>query len=231
MRNDDRQHDQLRNIKIEKGYLRHNTASVLIQCGHTHVLVAATVEEKVPPFKRNSNEGWLTAEYSMLPTCSHERIRRERNKVSGRTYEIQRLIGRSLRTIVDLAALGERTITIDADVLQADGGTRTASITAAYIALEIICKQLLKEQKISKNPLKEKIAAVSVGVVDGKPLLDLNYIEDSNADVDMNIIMTESGKIIEIQGTAEKEPFSKEEFDTLYSLAEKGIGEMFKLQS
>ncbi|MFH1428551.1 MAG: ribonuclease PH [Candidatus Margulisiibacteriota bacterium] len=225
-----RDNDQLRPVKITRGYLTHNPHSVLIESGDTRVLCSAIVEEGVPGFKKGSGEGWVTAEYGMLPSCSQQRIRRERNKVSGRTQEIQRLIGRSLRSVVDLTKLGERTIMIDADVIQADGGTRTASITGAFIALKSVVKELLAAGIITKDPISDFLAAISVGIKDGETLLDLPYIEDSTAEVDMNVVMTESGKFIEVQGTAEAEPFSKTQLDEMLELAQKGILELIQLQ-
>ncbi|MDD5457688.1 MAG: ribonuclease PH [Candidatus Margulisbacteria bacterium] len=227
---DKRKNSDLRRIKVTRGYLDYPAGSVLIECGNTKVIVTAIIEDGVPPHQKGKGEGWLTAEYNMLPGSSNERIKRERFKVSGRTMEIQRLIGRALRMAVDLSALGERTITIDADVIQADGGTRTASITGAYIALRDAINKLIKAGKLISSPLREQIAAVSVGIVKGQAMLDLCYEEDSGADADMNIIMTKSGKIVEIQGTAEKQAFDKKEFDALYQLAEKGLKEIFIVQ-
>jgi len=226
---DGRKFDELREISIKRNYIDSADGSVLICFGKTKVIVTAKVEETVPHHKRNSGEGWLTAEYNMLPASSNERIKRERFKVSGRTYEIQRLIGRSLRMAVDLKLLGERSINIDADVIQADGGTRTASITGAYFALQDAVQVLLDKGIIKKNPLIEKIAAISVGVFEGKPVLDLNYHEDSRADVDMNVIMTQSGKLVELQGTAENEPFSRDTLNSLLDLAQKGLTEIFNI--
>ncbi|OGI09605.1 MAG: ribonuclease PH [Candidatus Margulisbacteria bacterium GWF2_35_9] len=230
MRNDRRKNNELRKVTITRGVLDFPMGSVMIECGKTKVLVAVNIENNVPSFKKNSGEGWLTAEYNMMPGSTDTRMNRERFKVSGRTYEIQRLIGRSLRMAVDLKLLGERTITIDADVIQADGGTRTASITGAYIALEEALKKLTKKEGLKKNPLKEKVAAISVGVVGGVPMLDLNYIEDSSADVDMNVVMTESGKIIELQGTAESQPFERETLNALLDLASEGLKDLFAIQ-
>jgi len=229
---DNRKFNQLRKIKIKKNFLKYATGSCQIEFGNTKVICSASVEGGVPRFLKGKGSGWITAEYAMLPASSGERISREssRGKVGGRTHEIQRLIGRSLRTVVDLEKLGERTIWIDADVIQADGGTRTAAITGCYIALVDALKKLVKENKLDKVPVKDSVAAVSVGVVDGTPCLDLCYQEDSTAHVDMNIVMTGSGKIIEVQGTAEREPFSKQELDHLYRLAHQGITELTKLQ-
>jgi ribonuclease PH len=230
MRVDKRKYNELRPITIETQVLDYPGGSVMISCGKTKVLVSVMIEESVPPFKKNSGEGWVTAEYNMLPASSPERIKRERFKVSGRTYEIQRLIGRALRMAVDLKLLGERSLLVDCDVIQADGGTRTTSITGAYIALELAIRSLMNRGLIKKSPIKEALAAVSVGVVGGKAVLDLNYIEDSSADVDMNVVMTESGKIIELQGTAEHEPFDRKTLDELVSLAEHGLKELFERQ-
>ena len=212
-------------LKIERNYTRYAPGSVLISCGETRVLCTATVEESVPRFLRDSGQGWLTAEYSMLPSATHTRVRREVQKghCSGRTSEIQRLIGRSLRAIVDLEKLGERSITIDCDVLQADGGTRTASISGAMLALHDAVSVLIQDGLLQESPITSWCAAVSVGIVDGQPLLDLNYDEDSSADVDMNVVMTESGQFIEVQGTAEHHPFSKSEMDIMLELAQDGI--------
>lgn len=229
-RSDGRGQTELRAIKITRNYTKYAKGSVLIEMGNTKVICTASVDEKVPNFLRDTGKGWVTSEYSMLPSSTEDRIQRERFKVSGRTYEIQRLIGRSLRAITDLDMLGERSIYVDCDVIQADGGTRTASITGAFIALNDAATKLVKEGKIKKNPLKENIAAVSVGMINGKKMLDLNYIEDSSADVDMNVVMTESGKLVEIQGTSEKEPFSQEDLNELLELAEKGIRQIMKKQ-
>ena len=225
--------DQLRNVSITRGYNRHAAGSCLIEMGDTRVLCVASIEEKVPPHMKNTGSGWITAEYGMLPGCSQGRIPREssRGKVGGRTHEIQRLIGRSLRAAVDLKALGERTIWIDCDVLQADGGTRTASITGAYIALSDAIQKLLDAKTISRNPLAAQVAAVSVGLFADQTLLDLDYSEDSNADVDMNVIMTSEGNLIEVQGTAEGHPFNREQMNQLMDLAEKGIRELFVKQN
>jgi len=230
MRPDKRKNDELRAVKITRKYLKDPAGSVLIEMGDTKVIVTATIEEKVPPFMKGKQEGWVTAEYGMLPGCSHERISRDRNKVSGRTMEIQRLIGRSLRSIVDLKKLGERTIAIDADVIQADGGTRTASITGAYVALSDAVNKLLADNLIKENPITDNMAAISVGIVDGDHRLDLMYLEDSAAQVDMNVIMTGSGRIIEVQGTAEGKPFSRKEMDKLIDLAELGIKQLVEMQ-
>lgn len=222
--------DQLRNIVITKGYLKNNPHSVMIECGDTKVLCVATLQEDVPRFKKNSGEGWVTAEYNMLPGCSNERIKRERDKLGGRTQEIQRLIGRALRSVIDLKKLGERSILLDADVIQADGGTRTASITGCFIALQSAIQFLLAEKTIKENPISENLAAVSVGIKDGEVLLDLCYVEDSSADVDMNVVMTESGKFIEVQGTAEAEPFTQDQLNAMLKIAGKGITELIGMQ-
>lgn len=217
--------DQLREVRIERGFTRHAEGSVLVSFGQTRVLCTASVENKVPAFLRGKGEGWVTAEYGMLPRSTHTRSAREaaRGKQSGRTLEIQRLIGRSLRAVVDLRALGERTVTLDCDVLQADGGTRTAAITGAFVAAQDAVNGLLREFKVSRNPIREPVAAVSVGMVEGTPLLDLEYLEDSACDTDMNVVMTGAGKFIEVQGTAEGQPFSREQLDTMLELAQKGI--------
>ena len=224
--------DQLRAVRITRGYTIHAEGSVLIEFGNTKVLCTASVEEKVPPHKRGSGEGWVTAEYGMLPRATGERMRREAaaGKQSGRTQEIQRLIGRSLRAVTDLKALGERQITLDCDVLQADGGTRCAAITGAWVALHDACESLVRSGKLAANPLTDHIAAVSVGIYNGTPVLDLDYPEDSACDTDMNVIMTGQGGIVEIQGTAEGAVFSRAELDELLRLAEKGNLEIMTLQ-
>ena len=227
-----RQHDRapasLRPVTITRNFTKHAEGSVFIEMGDTKVLCTASVLEKVPPHKRGSGEGWVTAEYGMLPRSTHTRSDREaaRGKQSGRTQEIQRLIGRSLRTIVDLTQLGERTIHIDCDVLQADGGTRTASITGAYVALTDAVNWLIAQGKISASPLTDSVAAISVGIVEGVPLLDLDYIEDSSCDTDMNVVMTGKGGFVEIQGTAEGVPFTDVELNALLGLARAGIAEL-----
>ena len=213
MRNDGRKADELRKLKITRNYIKTAEGSVLIEMGDTRVICTATVENSVPPFLRGKGTGWVTAEYAMLPRSSGQRIQRERSKVGGRTHEIQRLIGRSLRSVVDMKALGERSVLIDCDVIQADGGTRTASITGAYIALVDALRHMKKQGLIEAVPVNDYLAAISVGIVDGKPMLDLCYTEDSTAEVDMNLVMTGKGKIVEVQGTAEGEPFSKEELE------------------
>jgi len=229
---DGRKAGELRPVVIRRGYLRHAEGSALIEMGGTRVLCAATVEDRVPPFLRNTGRGWVTAEYSMLPRSSADRIQREVNRghPGGRTHEIQRLIGRSLRSVVDMQALGERSVLIDCDVIQADGGTRTASITGAYIALVDGLRHMKKQGLIKALPIKDYLAAISVGIVDGKPMLDLCYTEDSTAEVDMNLVMTGRGKIVEVQGTAEGEPFSKAELGKLLALGEKGIRLLVKRQ-
>ena len=224
--------DQLRPIRITRHYTMHAEGAVLIEFGNTRVLCTASVEEKVPPHKRGSGEGWVTAEYGMLPRSTHTRSDREaaRGKQSGRTQEIQRLIGRSLRAVFDLKALGERTIQIDCDVIQADGGTRTAAITGAWVAAQDAVNTLLAAGKISASPLTGAVAAVSVGIVQGQPLLDLEYVEDVACDTDMNVVMTGAGHYVEVQGTAEGAAFSRQEMDQLLTLAEKGIAELLALQ-
>jgi ribonuclease PH len=224
--------DQLRPIRITRGFTIHAEGSVLIEFGDTKVLCTASVEEKVPPHKRGSGEGWVTAEYGMLPRSTHTRSDREaaRGKQSGRTQEIQRLIGRSMRAVFDLKALGERTIHLDCDVLQADGGTRTAAITGAFVAAQDAVQKLMAEGKLAVSPITAPVAAVSVGIVQGRPLLDLEYIEDVDCDTDMNVVMTGKGHYVEVQGTAEGAAFTRAEMDELLRLAEKGIGELVLLQ-
>ncbi len=227
-----RQADALRPVSLQRHYTRHAEGSVLVSFGDTKVLCTASVEEKVPPFKRGGGEGWLTAEYGMLPRATHTRSDREaaKGKQSGRTQEIQRLIGRSLRAVFDLKALGERTISLDCDVIQADGGTRTAAITGAFVAAHDAVSWLMAQGKITASPIRDFVAAVSVGVVEGTPLLDLEYVEDSACDTDMNVVMTGSGGFVEVQGTAEGAPFSRAEMDRLLGLAAKGIAELNALQ-
>ena len=224
--------DALRPVKITRHYTVHAEGSVLIEFGATKVLCTASVEEKVPGHKKGSGEGWVTAEYGMLPRATHTRSDREaaRGKQSGRTQEIQRLIGRSMRAVFDLKKLGERTIYLDCDVLQADGGTRTASITGAFVAVQDAVSKLLQAGKISESPIRDHIAAISVGIVQGTPLLDLEYTEDSVCDTDMNVVMTGAGNFVEVQGTAEGAAFSRLEMDQLLQLAEKGIRELVVLQ-
>jgi ribonuclease PH len=232
MRNDGRQPNALRPVTITRRYIKRAEGSVLIEVGDTRVVCTASVENKVPPFLRNARQGWVTAEYGMLPRSTDVRMQREasRGKVGGRTQEIQRLIGRSLRSVVDLTQLGDRTIWIDCDVIQADGGTRTASITGACIALFDALTYLRKHNDISAMPLKDFVAATSVGIVNGQPMLDLNYQEDSKAQVDMNVVMTGSGKFVEVQGTAEENPFSEDEMRAMLALAKSGIQELITIQ-
>ncbi len=227
-----RANNQLRIVEIIRHYTKHAEGSVLVKFGDTHVLCTASVEEKVPGFLKGKNQGWVTAEYGMLPRSTGSRMDREaaRGKQSGRTQEIQRLIGRSLRAIIDLQKLGERSIHIDCDVIQADGGTRTASITGAYVALHDAVSTLLTSGKISENPLKQAVAAISVGVYKGAPVLDLDYIEDSDCDTDMNVVMTADGGFVEIQGTAEGEPFTREAMNAMLDLAASGITDLLKKQ-
>lgn len=232
MRQDGRKPRELRKINLKKGFLKYAMGSCLIEMGETKVICAASVEEKVPQFLKKEGKGWVTAEYGMLPASCTERIAREstKGKTSGRTHEIQRLIGRSLRSVVDLTKIGGRTIWIDADVIQGDGGTRTAAITGSFIALAEAIEKLKKGGLIAESPIKDYVAAVSVGMVDGKPILDICYHEDSRAEVDMNVVMTGSGEFVEIQGTAEGKSFSKREMDGLLALAKKGIAELIELQ-
>ncbi len=227
-----RRADQMRDVRLTRGYTVHAEGSVLVEFGATRVLCTASVEEKVPPHKRGSGEGWVTAEYGMLPRATHTRSDREaaRGKQSGRTQEIQRLIGRSLRAVFDLKKLGERTIQLDCDVLQADGGTRTASITGAYVAAHDAVTRLIAQGKLIESPLLASVAAISVGILDGTPLLDLEYTEDSACDTDMNVVMTGVGHFVEVQGTAEGKAFSRAEMNALLTLAEKGIGELMQAQ-
>ena len=231
-RSNNRANDQMRPVNIIPGFIMHPEGSVLIECGNTKVLCSAMVEDRVPPFLKGTGKGWVTAEYSLLPASTETRSPREaaRGRISGRTSEIQRLIGRSLRAVVDLELLGERTIWIDCDVIQADGGTRTAAITGSYVALHIALKKLLAAEIIEKMPIKDHIGAISVGIIDGIAVLDLEYSEDVNADVDMNVVMTGKGEFVEIQGTAEGSPFSRQKFEELLKLAEKGISELISLQ-
>ena len=227
-RSDSRAADALRPVTLTRRYTRHAEGSVLVEFGHTKVLCTASVEEKVPPHKRGSGEGWVTAEYGMLPRATHTRSDREaaRGKQSGRTQEIQRLIGRSLRCVFDLKALGERTISLDCDVIQADGGTRTAAITGAFVAAHDAITWLQAQGKLQASPIREFVAAVSVGIVEGTPLLDLEYTEDSSCDTDMNVVMTAAGGFVELQGTAEGAAFTRAEMDALLGLADKGIREL-----
>jgi len=232
MRPSRRASDEMRAVSFERGLLRHAEGSCLVKFGDTHVLVAATLEERLPPWLKNQGRGWVTAEYGMLPRATNERTRREASagKQSGRTLEIQRLIGRSLRTVTDLAALGERQITIDCDVLQADGGTRTAAITGAWIALYDCIAWMKARKMVTREPLKDHVAAISCGVFKGEPVLDLDYAEDSDADTDANFVMTGGGAFVEIQGTAEKTPFSEAELAALMALAKSGIARLVELQ-
>jgi ribonuclease PH len=231
-RTDGRRADELRSVRITPGFMPYAEGSALIEMGRTRVVCTATLDERVPPFRRNTGQGWLTAEYSMLPRATQQRTQREtgRGGPSGRTHEIQRLIGRSLRAVTNLSRLGERTVTIDCDVIQADGGTRTASITGAYVALVIACRRLVKENRLQSLPVTGEVAAVSVGIVGGSPLLDLKYDEDSRASVDMNVVCTGDGRFIELQGTAEGEPFSREEMEALLALARTGLDTLFAAQ-
>ena len=232
MRPSHRKPDELRAVRITRRYTRHAEGSVLIEFGDTRVLCTASVEEKVPPFLKGRGQGWVTAEYGMLPRSTNTRTDREaaRGKQSGRTQEIQRLIGRSLRAVVDLKALGERTVQIDCDVIQADGGTRTASITGAWVALHDAVSFLRERQLIAASPLLDAVAAVSVGIYEGVPVLDLDYAEDSSCDTDMNVVMTGAGGMVEVQGTAEGKPFTRGELDALVDLAAAGIGRLVAAQ-
>lgn len=227
-----RENNQLRQVEIIRHYTKHAEGSVLVKFGDTHVLCTASVEEKVPGFLKGQGQGWVTAEYGMLPRSTGSRMQREaaRGKQSGRTQEIQRLIGRSLRAVIDLTKLGERTIHFDCDVIQADGGTRTASITGAYVAMHDAITYLLNNNLLTESPLTHAVAAISVGVYKGTPVLDLDYIEDSDCDTDMNIVMTSSGGFVEIQGTAEGEPFSRDTMNAMTDLAEHGIKQLLTLQ-
>ncbi len=231
-RSQNRAADALRPLRIQRGFTIHAEGSVLICFGNTQVLCTASVEERVPPHNRGSGEGWVTAEYGMLPRATHTRGSREaaKGKQSGRTQEIQRLIGRSLRAVFDLAALGERTITLDCDVIQADGGTRTAAITGAFVAARDAVNGLLAQGVLSKDPIKDHVAAISVGIVEGTPLLDLEYTEDSACDTDMNVVMTGAGHFVEVQGTAEGAAFSRQEMNALLNLAEAGIATLVQAQ-
>jgi ribonuclease PH len=232
MRPSQRQPDQLRTIRITRNYTKHAEGSVLIECGDTKVICTASVDEKVPPHKRNSGEGWVTAEYGMLPRSTGSRMNREaaRGKQSGRTQEIQRLVGRSLRAVVDLGKLGERTVQIDCDVIQADGGTRTASITGAFVALHDAVNGLMEKGLVKESPLKDFVAAISVGIYEGTPVLDLDYDEDSACDTDMNVVMLGNGHFVEVQGTAEGHAFTREEMDILLELAKSGIAQLVEMQ-
>lgn len=232
MRSDGRRADQARPVRITTGYNKHAEGSVLIEVGDTKVICTATVEERVPPFMKGQGRGWVTAEYSMLPRATSVRNQREsaKGKLGGRTMEIQRLIGRSLRSVVNLEALGERSITLDCDVIQADGGTRTTSITGAFVAMAIAIDKLYREKNLSRFPIDDFLGSLSVGIIQGTACLDLNYEEDSKAKVDMNVVMTGQGKFVEVQGTGEEAPFSRQELDELLALAEAGIQEMIAEQ-
>jgi ribonuclease PH len=232
MRAHKRPANALRPVKIKPDYLGFADGSALIEIGKTRIIAAATIDERIPPFLKNSGTGWVTAEYSMLPRSTEKRTVRERmqTRISGRTQEIQRLIGRSLRAVTELGILGERTIILDCDVIQADGGTRTASITASCVALALALKKMMDEKIIDEMPLKHLVSGVSVGIVEGEILLDLDYEEDAKAEIDMNVAETEKGQLVEIQATAEKKPFSRKEFNALMSLADKGIKELIQMQ-
>jgi len=227
---DNRAADEIRRTKITPNISPYAEGSALIEVGGTKVICMATVEDRVPPWMRNNGKGWVTAEYGMLPRATHERVRRETQRPSGRTMEIQRLIGRSLRAVVDLEMMGERQIFVDCDVIQADGGTRCASITGAYVALALACRKMLNNGSFIRSPIISEVAAISVGIVEGTPVLDLKYEEDSTAEVDMNIVCTGSGKFIEIQGTAEQEPFDREQMNEMLTLADKGLQDLFAIQ-
>ena len=229
-RHDNRTHDQLRPTKITPNISPYAEGSALIEVGGTKVICTASVEDRVPLFLRNKGTGWVTAEYAMLPRATNTRTQRETQRPSGRTQEIQRLIGRSLRAVVDTKLLGERQIYIDCDVIQADGGTRCASITGAYVALALACRKLVKQGTIARSPIVSEVAAVSVGIIEATPVLDLAYAEDSTADVDMNVVCTGLGKFIELQGTAEREPFSREQMDEMLMLADIGVNKLFEIQ-
>lgn len=231
-RNDGRAADEMRPVRLTPNYVPYAEGSVLIEMGQTRVICSASVEERVPPFLRNKNQGWITAEYAMLPRATQQRTPREtgRGGASGRTHEIQRLIGRSLRAVADMTLLGERTITLDCDVLQADGGTRTAAVTGAFVALALANQHLLKSNRIQRSLITNQVAAISVGIVGNLPLLDLKYDEDSKAEVDMNVVCTGDGRFIEVQGTAEREPFSQTQLDQLLALAASGIRTLVAIQ-
>ena len=230
MRIDGRENDQVMHTKVTRNYIKHAEGSVLIEVGDTKVICTASIEDKVPPFLKGTREGWITAEYSLLPRATKTRVNRETHGVSGRTHEIQRLIGRSLRAVVDLSVLKGFTILIDCDVIQADGGTRTASITGSFTALYIALAKMVKDGKITHNPIREFVAAISAGICNNIPLLDLEYEEDSTAQVDANFVLTENGKIVEIQGTAEGAPFTKEDYQTLLEFAQKGVDYLITIQ-
>lgn len=230
MRPDGRQPDQLRPYTLERGFAKFAEGSCLVKMGDTHMLVTATVEERVPPFMKGQGKGWVTAEYSMLPRSGRQRNQREVMKPNGRNMEIQRLIGRSLRSVVEMERMGEKTITVDCDAIRADGGTRTAAITGAYVAVYDAMRWMIDQRMMRTMALREPLAAISVGIYRGQEVLDLNYDEDSNAETDMNVVMTESGKFIEVQGTAEKDPFSAETLGKMLKLAKKGIDELIRAQ-
>ncbi len=230
IRQDNRTYEQLRNVKITPNINPYAEGSALIEVGGTKVICTASVEDRVPLFLRNKGIGWVTAEYAMLPRATSTRTQRETQRPAGRTQEIQRLIGRSLRAVVDTKLLGERQIFLDCDVIQADGGTRCASITGAYVALALACRKLVKQAVIKSSPILSEVAAVSVGIVGGQAVLDLSYVEDSEADVDMNVVCTGAGKFIELQGTAEREPFTREQMDEMLILADAGINKLFEIQ-
>ena len=231
MRKNNRKNDEMREVRVTKNYIMHPEGSVLIEFGNTKVICNATVEEKIPPFLRGSGTGWITAEYSMLPRATNNRVQREasKGKIAGRTMEIQRLIGRALRSSIDLGKLGERTIIIDCDVIQADGGTRTASITGAYLAMELAIEKLIDERKLNEIPIISKVAAISVGKIKNEILLDLEYEEDSKADVDMNIIMNDKGEFIEIQGTGEEATFTQDDLMKFIEVSKNAFEKLFKL--
>lgn len=230
MRHSQRQNNELRNIEIITGYNPYAEGSCLVKFGNTHVLCTASVDEKIPQWLKGQNRGWITAEYGMLPRSTQVRMTRETKQVSGRTQEIQRLVGRALRAVVDLSKMKDFSICIDCDVIQADGGTRTASITGGFVALYLAVQKLIKDKKIKENPIKEFVAAVSCAIYNGEKILDVDYVEDSSAQADMNFVLTENSKIVEIQGTAEESPFEEEEFQELFSLAKKGISELVQKQ-
>ncbi|HEV8530572.1 MAG TPA: ribonuclease PH [Methylomirabilota bacterium] len=229
-RSDGRQPDDLRPVRVTRDYLRHPEGSVLVEFGDTKVVCTASIEEKVPSFLKGQGKGWVTAEYGMLPRSTNTRMTRERNGPSGRSQEIQRLVGRSLRVVVEMAKLGERTVWVDCDVLQADGGTRTAAITGSFIAVADAIGTLVKAGTLPGSPVRDCVAAISVGIVNGTPVLDLNYVEDSSAEVDMNVVMTGAGAFVEVQGTAEQTPFGRDRLTAMLALAEGGIGRLIALQ-
>ncbi len=230
VRHDGRGADQLRPVRITRDYLRHPEGSVLVEFGDTKVICTASIEDKVPPFLKGQGKGWVTAEYGMLPRSTNTRMNRERGGPSGRSQEIQRLVGRSLRAVVEMAKLGERTVWVDCDVIQADGGTRTAAITGSFIAMADAIGTVVKAGALPSLPVRDCVAAISVGIVRGAPALDLDYVEDSSAEVDMNVVMTGAGAFVEVQGTAEQTPFGRESLNTMLALAEQGIGRLVALQ-